>query len=340
MKKLIATAIIGAGVLSTSASVYAADKLEEVKARGVMKCGIHPGKAGFSTPDTKGNWTGLDVELCKAVAAAVFGDDSKVEFITMNSRNRLTALVTDEIDMLARSTTFTATRDGLNGVDLTTPWFYDGQALMVKKELGVNSIEELDGATICTYPGTTSEKNINDYFESRGLSYKALIVEGSAESTAAYLANRCDAVTNDASALAADRQGMPDPSANVILPQRISKEPLGAYVKQGDNDWRDIVTMVGYALIEAEELNVTKDTAQELAKSTKNIAVQRLLGTDGDLGTALGLSSDWALKAIEATGNYGEIYANHVGLNSPMKFERGANALHVDGGLMYSPPFR
>ncbi|WP_421846518.1 amino acid ABC transporter substrate-binding protein [Marinomonas sp.] len=339
MKKLIATAIIGAGVLSASASVYAADKLQEVKARGVMKCGIHPGKAGFSTPDTKGNWTGLDVELCKAVAAAVFGDASKVEFITMNSRNRLTALVTDEIDMLARSTTFTATRDGLNGVDVTTPWFYDGQALMVKKELGVNSIEELDGATICTYPGTTSEKNINDYFESHGLSYKALIVEGCAESTAAYLANRCDAVTNDASALAADRQGMPDPSANVILPERISKEPLGAYVKQGNDEWRQVVTWTAMALIEAEEMGITQGNVDEKLKSTKP-AVMRLLGTEGKLGDNFGLDNKWAYNAIKAVGNYGEIFDRNLGKDSPLKFDRGLNDLYTKGGLLYAYPFR
>ncbi|WP_191600257.1 amino acid ABC transporter substrate-binding protein [Marinomonas algicola] len=339
MKKLIATAVIGAGFMAASAPVFAADKLQEVKDRGVLKCGIHPGKAGFSTPDTKGNWTGLDIALCKAVAAAVFGDQSKVEFITMNSRNRLTALVTDEIDMLARSTTFTATRDGLNGVDVTTTWFYDGQGLMVNKSLGVNSIEELDGATICTYPGTTSEKNINDYFESRGLTYNALIVEASAESTAAYLANRCDAVTNDASALAADRQGMPNPMDHVILPERISKEPLGAYVKQGNDEWRQVVTWTAMALIEAEEMGITQGNVDSKLKSDKP-DVMRILGVEGNLGQNFGLDNKWAYNAIKAVGNYGEIFDRNLGKGSALNFERGLNALYTDGGLLYAYPFR
>jgi len=325
--------------LTASGLSIASDKTAQVIERGVLKCGIHPGKAGFATPDAQGKWKGMDVDFCRALAAAVLGDSEKVEYITMSSKTRLTALVTDEIDVLSRTTTFTATRDGLNGVDTTAPWFYDGQGIMVKSDIGVNSAKALDGATICTYPGTTSEKNINDFFESNKMSYKALIVEGSAEAKAAYLAGRCDAITNDASALAANRLGMPNPKQHIILPELISKEPLGAYVKQGENKWRQIVTWTNMALVAAEELGITKANADSLLSSGSPEA-KRLLGSEGRLGENFGLSSDWALKAIKAAGNYGEIYEQNVGLNTPLKLERGLNSLYTKGGLMYAYPFR
>ncbi|MEZ8428346.1 amino acid ABC transporter substrate-binding protein [Vibrio cyclitrophicus] len=339
--KVKAIGLVLAGLFaSTLATQSYAETKDDVIKRGTLKCGVSSDKMGFSYINDNGEWSGMDVDYCRAVAAAVLGSPDKVEYITTTSKNRFTSLASGEIDILSRSTTWTVGRDAKLGADFTTIWFYDGQGFMTRKSLGIKSVDELDGATFCLSPGTTSEHNLADYFSARGLTYRSVVFEKTEELYAAYQKGRCDALTNDVTGLAARRTLFKSPDDHFILPEVISKEPLGAYVKQGDNDWRDIVTMVGYALIEAEELNVTKDTAQELAKGTKNIAVQRLLGTDGDLGTALGLSSDWALKAIEATGNYGEIYANHVGLNSPMKFERGANALHVDGGLMYSPPFR
>lgn len=337
MFKFLAASTLIIGVTLSGAAQ--ADKLDEVKQRGLLKCGTHPGKAGFATPDAKGKWTGMDVDYCRALAAAVLGDANKVDFIAMSSKNRLTALVADEIDVLARTTTFTATRDARNGVDTTTPWFYDGQGLMVNKKLGVKDIKGLDGATLCTYPGTTSERNINDYFQTHNLKYQALIVEGAAEAKAAYLANRCDAITNDASALAATRLGFPNPNDHVILNEIISKEPLGPYVKQGETLWRQVATWTAMALIAAEEMGVTQANADEMAASG-NPSIARLLGSEGNIGKDLGLSKTWALDAIKAVGNYGELFERHLGNETPLKFERGLNAQWKDGGLMYAYPFR
>ncbi|WP_413282941.1 amino acid ABC transporter substrate-binding protein [Vibrio sp. MA40-2] len=339
--KVKAIGLVLSGLLASTLATHSyADTKEDVIKRGTLKCGVSSDKMGFSYINDDGEWSGMDVDYCRAVAAAVLGSPDKVEYITTTSKNRFTSLASGEIDILSRSTTWTVSRDAKLGADFTTIWFYDGQGFMTRKSLGIKSVDELDGATFCLSPGTTSEHNLADYFSARGLTYRSVVFEKTEELYAAYQKGRCDALTNDVTGLAARRTLFKSPDEHMILPEVISKEPLGAYVKQGDNDWRDIVSMVGYALIEAEELNVTKDTAKNLAKETNNIAVQRLLGTSGDLGTALGLGNDWALKAIEATGNYGEIYANHVGANSPLKFERGANALYADGGLMYAPPFR
>ncbi|WP_282048334.1 amino acid ABC transporter substrate-binding protein [Sulfitobacter mediterraneus] len=316
-----------------------ADKLDEIKDRGVLKCGIHPGKAGFATPDAEGTWQGFDVDYCRALAAAVLGDATKVEFSTMSSKNRLTALVTDEIDVLSRTTTFTATRDMRNGVDVTTPWFYDGQGFLVKKALGVSSAADLSGATVCTYPGTTSERNVNDFFETNGMTYKALIIEGSAEAKTAYLAGRCDVITNDGSALAATRLGMSDADAHILLPDVISKEPLGPYVKAGEGRWRDVAAWTAMALIAAEEMGVTKANAASMAE-TGGPGIKRLLGSEGSIGEGLGLETGWARAAIEAVGNYGELFDHHLGANSPLAFERGLNAQWNEGGLLYAYPFR
>lgn len=316
-----------------------ADKLDEVQERGVLKCGIHPGKAGFATPDENGVWQGFDIDYCRALAAAVLGDPDKVEFSTMSSKNRLTALVSDEIDVLSRTTTFTATRDMRNGVDTTTTWFYDGQGFLVKKALGVTSAAELDGAVICTYPGTTSERNVNDYFETHGMSYKALIIESTAEAKAAYLADRCDVITNDRSALAANRVGMPNPDDHVLMPETISKEPLGPYVKAGEGRWREVATWTAMALISAEELGVTQSNTAKLAE-TGGPAIKRLLGAEGSIGEGLGLEAGWARAAIEAVGNYGELFDRHLGDATPLAFERGLNGQWSDGGLLYAYPIR
>jgi len=335
-KRTFAT-VLATGLLFASPAM--ADKLDDVKARGVLKCGIHPGKAGFATPDTSGAWKGFDVDYCKALAAAVLGDASKVEYTTMSSKNRLTALAADEIDVLSRTTTFTATRDGRNGVDTTVPLFYDGQGFLVKKSTGIKSTKELDGATICTYPGTTSERNVNDYFEAHGMSYKALIVDGAPESKTAYLADRCDVITNDRSALAANRLSMPHPENHVLLPEVISKEPLGPYVKGGENRWREAATWTAMALIAAEEVGVTQANADKMAK-TGGPAIKRLLGTEGSIGEGFGLDKGWALAAIKAVGNYGEMFERHLGKKTPLEMERGLNAQWKDGGLLYAYPFR
>ncbi|MDO6706120.1 amino acid ABC transporter substrate-binding protein [Photobacterium sp. 1_MG-2023] len=318
---------------------YAGIKDDVIK-RGTLKCGVSSNKMGFSYINDDGQWAGMDVDLCRAVAAAVIGDPSKVEYVVTTSKNRFTSLASGEIDILSRSTTWTVGRDAKLGADFTAVWFYDGQGFMTHKKLGITSAKELDGATFCLNPGTTSEHNLADYFSALGLSYRSVVFEKTEELYAAYQKGRCDALTNDVTGLAARRTLFQNPEQHVLLPEVISKEPLGAYVKQGDNQWRDIVTMVGYALIEGEELNVTQDTAAQLATHSKNINVKRLLGTEGDLGQSLGLSANWAAKAIQATGNYGELYARNVGSASSLKFERGVNALHRDGGLMYAPPFR
>ncbi|ASA54890.1 amino acid ABC transporter substrate-binding protein [Vibrio gazogenes] len=339
--RLKSIAVIAYGLLSVgfSAGSYANLK-DDVIQRGTLKCGISSDKMGFSYINDQGKWSGMDVDYCRAVAAAVLGDPKKVEYITTTSKNRFTSLASGEIDILSRSTTWTVSRDAKLGADFTTVWFYDGQGFMTRKSLGIKSAAELNGATFCLSPGTTSEHNLADYFGARGLTYRSVVFEKTEELYAAYQKGRCDALTNDITGLAARRTLFKDPSKHVILPEVISKEPLGPYVKQGDDEWRDIVTMVGNALIEAEELNVTQQNAAKLAKSSPKSVVKRLLGTEGSLGTDLGLKQDWALKAIQATGNYGEIFARHVGVNSPLKFERGANALYTNGGLMYSPPFR
>ncbi|XAW90437.1 amino acid ABC transporter substrate-binding protein [Vibrio sp. CDRSL-10 TSBA] len=312
--KLNTLAMIVSGLLASTVATHSyANLKDDIIERGSLKCGISSDKMGFSYINDQGKWTGMDVDYCRAVAAAVLGSPDKVEFITTTSKNRFTSLASGEIDILSRSTTWTVSRDAKLGADFTTIWFYDGQGFMVRKSLGVKSATELDGATFCLSPGTTSEHNLADYFGSKGLTYRSVVFEKTEELYAAYQKGRCDALTNDVTGLAARRTLFKDPDEHMILPEVISKEPLGPYVKQGENEWRDIVTMVGNALIEAEELNVTQANAAELAKTTNKPGIKRLLGTEGSLGTDLGLSQDWALKAIEATGNYGEIFAHHVG---------------------------
>ncbi|MGO1189068.1 amino acid ABC transporter substrate-binding protein [Vibrio casei] len=339
--KLKAIGLMLSSFLACTLSTHSyAETKDDVIKRGSLKCGVSSDKMGFSYINDQGKWSGMDVDLCRAVSAAVLGSPDKVEYITTTSKNRFTSLASGEIDILSRSTTWTVARDAKLGADFTTIWFYDGQGFMTRKSLGIKSVSDLNGATFCLSPGTTSEHNLADYFSARGLTYRSVVFEKTEELYSAYQKGRCDALTNNITGLAARRTLFKSPDEHVILPEVISKEPLGAYVKQGDNHWRDIVTMVGYALIDAEELKVTQANAKELASQTKNVSIKRLLGTDGDLGAALGLTKDWALKAIQATGNYGEIFSRHVGSNSPLKFERGANALYIDGGLMYSPPFR
>ncbi|TCP40461.1 amino acid ABC transporter substrate-binding protein [Rhodovulum marinum] len=339
MKKSV---ILGAlTVASLVAGGAAAATLDDVKARGKLNCGTNTGLVGFAAPDANGDWQGFDVAVCRAVAAAVLGDQSAVEFVPTTGKTRFTALASGEIDVLARNTTWTFSRD----VDLKFTFigvnYYDGQGFMVPKSLGVSSAKELDGATVCIQTGTTTELNLADFFRVNNISYEPVPIETNAEAQQQYLAGACDAYTTDASGLAATRATFEDPTAHVILPEIISKEPLGPLVRHGDDEWADIVRWTLNALIAAEEYGVTSANIDELAANpTSNPEINRLLGTEGNLGEMLGLPADWAVKAIKAGGNYGELFEKHIGENTPIGLARGLNAQWTDGGLMYAPPFR
>ncbi|MCI2394421.1 amino acid ABC transporter substrate-binding protein [Aliiroseovarius sediminis] len=339
MKK---TVFLGAlTVAGLAAGVSAAATLEDVKARGKLNCGVVTGLVGFGAPDANGEWQGFDVGFCRAVAAAVLGDPKAVEFVPTTGKTRFTALASGEIDMLARNTTWTLTRD----VDLKFEFvgvnYYDGQGFLVTKDMGVSSAKDLDGATICIQTGTTTELNLADFFRANNISYEPVPIETNAEGQQQYLAGACDAYTTDASGLAATRASFEDPSAHVVLPEIISKEPLGPLVRHGDNEWEDIVRWTLNALISAEELGITSANIGELSAAPgSNPEVNRILGTEGNLGEMLGLDADWAKRAIMAGGNYGELFAKNIGESTPIALARGLNAQWKDGGLIYSPPFR
>ena len=339
MKK---TAFYGAlTVAGIAASTVSAATLDDVKARGVLNCGVTTGVVGFASPDANGRWEGIDVAVCRAVAAAIFGDNDAVEFIPTTGKTRFTALAAGEIDMLARNTTWTLSRDVDLKFEFTGINYYDGQGFMVPRELGVSSAKELDGATVCIQTGTTTELNLADFFRSNGMSYEPVPIETSAEAQQQYVAGACDVYTTDASALASTRASFETPGDHVLLPEIVSKEPLGPLVRHGDNEWGDIVRWTLNALITAEELGVTSANIEELsAAPTDNPEINRLLGTEGELGAMLGLPADWAKNAIASDGNYGEIFEKHIGENTPIGLARGLNALWTDGGLIYSPPFR
>lgn len=325
-------------LLGSSVAV-AGPTLDAVKQRGYLKCGVSQGLAGFSTPNQQGEWTGLDVDYCRALAAAVFGDAGKVRFTPLSAKERFTALQSGEVDILSRNTTWTASRDTELGFDFVGVSFYDGQGFMVRKDLGVKSARELDGATICANAGTTTELNIADYFRTHGMKYRPVVFEKSDETVAAYDAGRCDVYTTDRSGLYAQRVKLKNPDAHVILPEVISKEPLGPLVRQGDPQWFDIAKWTLYVLIGAEELGLTSANVEQQRKSSQNPEVRRLLGAEGSFGQALGLPVDWALQVVRQVGNYGEIFQRNLG-GLPLNIERGQNALWTQGGLMYAPPFR
>ena len=339
MKK---TVILGAlTVAGLAASAASAATLDDVKARGVLNCGVSTGLTGFAAPDANGVWQGFDVGVCRAVAAAVLGDPTAVEFVTTTGQTRFTALASGQIDMLARNTTWTFSRD----VDLKFTFlgvnYYDGQGFMVPRDLGVTSAKDLDGATVCIQTGTTTELNLADFFDENGISYEPVPIETNAEAQQQYLAGACDVYTTDASGLAATRATFEDPAAHVVLPEIISKEPLGPLVRHGDDEWGDVVRWTLNALISAEELGITSANIAELsAAPVLNKEINRLLGTEGELGAMLGLDADWAVKAISAGGNYGELFEKNIGENTPIGLARGLNAQYLDGGLIYSPPFR
>lgn len=329
-----------AAVAALVAGAAGAGTLDNVKAAGKLKCGVSQGLPGFSNPDDSGRWTGLDVDYCRAVAAAVLGDGEAVDFVALSAKDRFTALSSGEIDILSRNTTWTITRDTDLRLTFTGVTYYDGQGMMVPKSLGVTKATELDGATICTNTGTTTELNITDYFKQHGMSFELVALENSDEVVAAYGAGRCDVFTTDRSGLAAERLKLAAPDDHMVLGEIISKEPLGPSVRSDDDQWAKVSRWVLNALIEAEEYGITQANVDEMMTSD-NPSAQRILGAgENDFGKAMGLDKDWAAKAIKAVGNYAEIYDRNVGPDTPLKLERGANALWSAGGLMYAPPIR
>ena len=339
MKKF---AFLGAlSAVALGAGMASATTLEDVKARGELLCGSNAGLAGFAAPDAAGVYQGFDIAMCRAVAAAVLGDPMKVKVVPLSSETRFTALSAGEVDMLARTSTWTFSRDTDLKLDFVAVNYYDGQGFMVKKSLGVSSAKELDGATVCIQTGTTTELNLADYFKANGMTYQPVPLKDNAEAEQQYSAGACDVYTTDASGLAATRATFADASEHVILPEIISKEPLALVVRHGDNQWGDIVRFTFDALIAAEEFGITSANVEEMSATVgTNPEINRLLGTEGELGAMMGLDKDWAKRAIMAGGNYGEIFAANIGESTPIGLARGLNALWTQGGLQYSPPFR
>ncbi|MCS6877878.1 MAG: amino acid ABC transporter substrate-binding protein [Geminicoccaceae bacterium] len=316
------------------------ETFEAVKKRGYLLCGVNnSGLPGFAQVDDKGNWAGLDIDLCRAVAAAVFGDATKVKYVPLSAKERFTALQSKEIDVLSRNSTWTLARDSALGLDFVAVNYYDGQGFMVPKSLGVKSAKELDGASVCVQTGTTTELNLADFFRANNMKYEPVVFETNDELITAFQAGRCDVFTTDQSGLYSSRTKFEKPENWVVLPDVISKEPLGPAVRHGDNEWADVVRWSFYAMVEAEELGVTSKNVEEMKKST-NPNIRRLLGVEGELGKGLGLPNDFAAKIIAQVGNYGESFERNLGMNTPLKIERGLNALWSKGGLMYAPPFR
>ena len=323
-----------------AAGVAGAATLDDIKAKGHVQCGVSTGIAGFAFTDASGEWDGFDIAVCRAVAAAVFGDPKAVKFTPTTGKTRFTALASGEVDMLARNTTWTFSRDVDLGFEFVGVNYYDGQGFMVPKALGVSSAKELDGATVCIQTGTTTELNLADFFRVNNISYEPVPIETNAEAQQKYLAGACDVYTTDASGLAATRATFEAPGDHVVLPEIISKEPLGPLVRHGDHEWGDVVRWVLNALIIAEELGITSANLAEMQAGTNNPEINRLMGTEGEYGAMLGLEKDFAVKAIAAGGNYGEIFEKHIGENTPIGLARGLNALWTQGGILYAPPFR
>ena len=326
-------------MVMATAGMAVAGTLADVRAKGFIQAGANGDLFGFGKPDEKGVWRGLDVDTARAIAAAVFGDANKVKFTPLTAKTRFTALQSGEIDVLTRNCTQTLGRDTALGLDFAQVNYYDGQGFLVPKKLGIKSAKELDGATVCVLPGTTTEMNVADYFRTEGMKMKPVVIESTAELAKAFFAGRCDVLTSDASQLAGTRAVAPNPKAYVILPEIISKEPLAPVVRHGDNQWKDIVNYAVLTLINAEELGITSKNVDKMLKS-KNPKVQRFLGVSAGNGKALGLDEKYAYNIIKQVGNYGEIFERNVGVNTPLGIERGLNALWTNGGLMYSPPFK
>jgi general L-amino acid transport system substrate-binding protein len=337
-RRLAVTAALAFAMLAQP--VQAGKTLDAIKQRGQIACGVSTGVAGFSAPDSQGNWAGLDVDVCKAIAAAVLADPGKVKWVPLSSQQRFTALQAGEVDLLSRNTTCTLTRDASQGFHCAGVTYYDGQGFLVPKKLKLTSAKQLKNAEICVQTGTTNEKNLSDYFRSQNTKVKPVVFEGFEGSIKAFFSGRCQAYTTDVSALAGLRnKEARNPDDYVILPELISKEPLGPLVRRGDDEWFAIVKWVVFALLEAEEYGITQ-AGVDTAKTNPDPVVQRILGVSEDTGKLLGLDREWAYRAIKAVGNYGEVFERNVGPNSVLKLPRGANNLWNKGGLMYAPPIR
>ena len=342
MKNILA-GVLGVAAFAVTASAASGATLDDVKAKGFIQCGVNTGTAGFSAPNDKGEYAGIDADFCRAVAAAVFGDGTKVKFTPLNAKERFTALQSGEVDLLSRNTTWTINRDTALGLNFTGVTYYDGQGFMInaKKLPGVNSALQLSGAAICVQSGTTTELNLADYFKANKMEYSPVVFESLAETELAYDAGRCDVYTTDQSGLYGTRLKLSAPDDHIVLPEIISKEPLGPAVRQGDDQWFDIVKWTYYALLNAEELGITQANVEEM-KSSENPEIKRVLGVEADtkIGTDLGLTNEWVVNIVKAVGNYGEMFERNVGQDSPLKIARGVNNLWTKGGLQYGMPIR
>jgi len=337
--KRLATALAFATVLAFGMQAASAQTLTTIKNRGELICGANGTLAGFGLPDPQGNWTGFDVDFCRAIAAAIFNDPTKVKFVPLTAKDRFTALQSGEIDVLSRNTTWTLSRDTSLGLDFVAVTYYDGQGFMVRKALKVNSALELNGAAVCVQQGTTSELNLADYFRANHMTLKTVTFATGDEARKAYESGRCDAYTTDSSGLYGERQKLAVPGDHIVLPEIISKEPLTPAVRHGDSQWTDIVRWTHFAMVDAEELGVTKANVDEKLKSD-DPETRRMLGAEGQYGEALGLTNDWVYRIVKHVGNYGEVFERNIGQGSPLKIVRGLNALWTKGGLQYGPPFR
>jgi general L-amino acid transport system substrate-binding protein len=331
----------GLSVQSVSAQEPAKAKttLETVKARGMLSCGVSQGLPGFSAPDDKGHWTGLDVDVCRAISAAIFNDPNKVKFVPLSAKDRFIALQSGEIDVLSRNTTWTLSRDTSLGANFTGVTYYDGQGFLVRKSLKVNSALELNSASVCVQTGTTTEQNLADYFKSNKMKYEVIAFSTADETVKAYESGRCDVFTSDISQLYAERLKLSNPADHAVLPEVISKEPLGPMVRHGDDQWFDIVKWTLFAMVNAEELDITQKNVDEMAKSDRP-ELKRVFGTDGNFGEQLGLTKDWVTRIVKAVGNYGESFDRNVGAGSRLGIARGLNKLWNQGGIQYAPPIR
>jgi general L-amino acid transport system substrate-binding protein len=333
IKKLALAAALALPVLAAQAG----PTLDAIKSKGVLRCGVNTGLLGFSAPDAQGKWTGIDADFCRAVATAILGDPNKVQYVPTNAQNRFTALQSGEVDMLSRNTTWTSSRDATLGSVFAGVLFYDGQGFMVKKTANITKASQLNGATICVQPGTTTELNLTDYFRVKKMSFKPVVIAELNQIEQAFFAGRCDVYTTDRSGLAATRLKAPKPDDYLVLPEAISKEPLGPMLRRGDWEFFTIVRWVLNGLIEAEEYGVNAANVDKLKADSKDPPIQRLVGTSGDVGKGMGLDNDWLVKVIKAVGNYGEMYTRNIG---PLGLARGQNALWTEDGLMYAPPLR
>ncbi|MBA5762927.1 amino acid ABC transporter substrate-binding protein [Vibrio sp. 404] len=336
---LLASVIVASTAFTSTSASAAEATLDKVLEKGVLSCGVSTGLPGFSNPNSKGEWEGIDVEYCQALAAAVLGDKTKVKYVPLTAKERFTALQSGEIDVLSRNTTWTLHRDTALGLNFVGVNYYDGQGFMIKKDLGISSAKELDGASVCVQSGTTTELNLADYFRNSGMSYKPVVFDTAAQTSSGFDSGRCDVLTTDQSGLYALRLNLADPSSAVVLPEIISKEPLGPVVRQGDDKWFNIAKWTLNTMINAEEYGVDSKNVDEMVKSS-DPNIKRILGVDGPKGKSLGLKDDWGYQVIKQVGNYGESFERTVGEGSPLEISRGVNALWNQGGFMYAPPIR